>query len=262
MRVGIAQILSTTYPAENLLQVRRQAQSAADLGAELVVFPEATMCSFARPRAEAAEPFDGPWASSVRAAAQHLGITIIVGMFTSTASARVRNTLLVTGPEVEGRYDKIHLFDALGYAESRQIEAGEFPVLVSIGPATIGLATCYDLRFPELFTYYARHGADLVVVPASWAPGHHKVHQWRTLATARAMDSTCFIVACGQAEPGIAGGERKPTGVGHSLVLDPFGTVLLELGPDPALAVIDLDLGLVAQARAALPLLDHTRRFS
>ena len=261
MRVGVAQILSTTDPAENLEQVRHQARTAAHQGAELVVFPEATVCSFARPRAEAAEAFDGPWASRVRESARQLGITIIVGMFTSTASAKVRNTLLVTGPDVEGRYDKIHLFDALGYAESRQIEAGELPALVTIGPATIGLATCYDIRFPELFTYYARHGADLVVVPASWAPGPHKAHQWRTLATARAMDSTCFVVACGQAEPGIQEGERKPTGVGHSLVVDPFGTVLLELGSEPALAVVDLDLALVVQARAALPLLEHARRF-
>lgn len=261
MRVAMVQLVSTTDPDTNLEVVRTKAAEAAALGAELVVFPEATMCSFARPRAEAAEPFDGPWAQRVRGIAEALGVTIIVGMFTTTSGTRVRNTLLVTGPGVDARYDKLHLFDALGYAESRQIEAGAHPVAVTISGAQVGLATCYDIRFPELFLHYAREGADVIVVPASWAAGPHKIHQWRTLATARAMDSTCFVVACGQADPGDAFGERKPTGVGHSMVVDPLGTVLIELGPEPGLCVIDLDLAIVADARARLPVLQHARKF-
>lgn len=91
---------------------------AAESGARLVVFPEAMSCSFARPRVEAAEPLDGPWAGAVRAAAAEAGVTVVVGLFTPGESGRVRNTLLVTGPEVEAHYDKLHLFDAYGYAES------------------------------------------------------------------------------------------------------------------------------------------------
>lgn len=260
MRVAVAQILSSTDPGHNLELVRSFAADAAAKGAELVVFPEATMCSFARPRAEAAEPFDGPWATALRAIADERRVTIVVGMFTTTPSERVRNTLLVTGPGVDARYDKLHLFDALGYAESRQIEAGEHPVLVDVGGIRIGLATCYDVRFPELFLYYGRQGAQLIVVPASWAPGPNKQHQWRTLVTARAMDATCFVIGCGQADPGESFGDRRPTGIGHSLVVDPYGTVLTELGPTPELAVVDLDLGEVARARAALPVLDGAWR--
>ena len=258
MRVALAQLSSTTDPLANLALVREYVDRAARDGAELVVLPEATMHSFQRSPAEAAEPLDGPWANAVRGIAAEHGVTIVVGMFTA-ATPLVRNTLLVTG-EAEAQYDKIHLFDALGYSESRTIQAGDRPVVVRLGSAGVGLATCYDIRFPALFTHLAELGAEVIVVPASWAPGPTKVHQWRTLATARAMDSTCFVVACGQARAADGDGSR-PTGVGHSLVVDPLGNVLVELGDEPDLAVVDLDLTLVAEAREAMPVLRNARRF-
>lgn len=258
MKIALAQVTSTTDPAANLGLVREQAVRAAREGAELVVFPEATMHSFERSPVAAAEPLDGAWAAAVRATATEQQITIVVGMFTTTSSQRVRNTLLVTGA-VETHYDKIHLFDALGYRESERIAPGDTPGLVRLNGATLGLATCYDIRFPGLFTRLAGLGAEIIVVPASWAPGANKLHQWRTLATARAMDATSFVVACGQASGGGAG--SRPTGVGHSMVVDPFGTVLLELGDEPELAVIDLDLRMVAEAREAIPVLRNAREF-
>lgn len=260
MRIALAQLVSSTDPAANLELVRDWVARAAAERAEVVVFPEATMHSFERSPLAAAEPLDGPWAASVREIATRAGITVIVGMFTAAADARIRNTLLVTGA-VEAHYDKLHLFDALGYAESRTVEPGEAPVVTPIGATKVGLATCYDVRFPALFTALAGLGAEVIVVPASWAPGPHKVHQWRTLATARAMDSTSYVVACGQAVPPDADGS-KPTGVGHSLVVDPYGTVLLELGTEPELAVVDLDLSVVAEARERMPVLRNARRFS
>ncbi|MDQ7991275.1 MAG: carbon-nitrogen hydrolase family protein [Propionicimonas sp.] len=262
MRIALAQLASTVEPSENLELVREYTARAAGAGAGLVVFPEAMMCSFARPRADAAEPWNGQWATGVREAAAASGIVVIAGMFTTTATERVHNSLLVSGPGVEARYDKLHLFDALGYAESRQIAPGRSPVVVDLGGTQVGLATCYDLRFPNLFTHLAGLGAEVIVVPASWAPGPNKVHQWRTLALARAMDSTSFVVACGQAEPAAAlAGRPLPTGVGHSVVADPYGTCLLELGSEPELAVVELDLALVAEARERLPVLRHARRF-
>ena len=261
MRIALAQLTSSVDPPDNLRLVRDHVAQAADAGAQLIVFPEATMCSFARSVADSAEPWEGPWASGVREIARTSGITVVVGMFATTDTSLVTNSLLVTGPGVEARYDKIHLFDALGYRESRQIAAGAAPVAVEIDGTTVGLATCYDIRFPRLFTGLAQAGAEVIVVPASWASGPNKVHQWRTLAAARAMDSTCFVVACGQARP--SGPEdSKPTGVGHSLVADPFGTVLLELGDGPELAVIDLDLTEVARAREAVPVLRNARELS
>jgi predicted amidohydrolase len=258
MRIALAQFAASTDPAANLARVADFAEQASAQGAELVVFPEATMCSFARPRADAAEPFDGPWATSVRALAARLGITIVVGMFTTTGTPRVRNTLLVTGT-VEARYDKLHLFDALGYAESRQIEAGDRAVTIELSGHTIGLATCYDVRFPTLFTHLAGLGAALILLPSSWAPGDAKLHQWRTLVTARAMDSTSFVVAVDQSLPAASADGRTPTGIGHSLVVDPAGAVLLELGEADGLAVVDLDLTSVAATRERLPVLRHAR---
>lgn len=262
MRVALAQFTATTDPAENLQLVREQIALAAAVDAQLVVFPEAMICSFARPRADAAEPLHGPWASAVRAVAGDAGVTVIVGTFTPGSGSKVRNTLLITGPGIEAHYDKIHLFDAYGYRESDQIEPGREVVTVAIGGVTVGLATCYDIRFPELFKMLADQGADVIVVPASWAPGEGKVEQWRALAIARALDSTSLVVAVGQALPAPADAEDgapKPTGVGHSIVTGPLGQLLLELGDEPELAIVDLDLGSVARARAALPVLANSR---
>ena len=259
MRIALAQLLATTDPDANLGLVADYTAQAAARGAEVVVFPEATMCSFARPRADAAEPFGGPWATAVRSIAADAGVTVVVGMFTTTDSPQVHNTLLVTGG-AEARYDKLHLFDALGYAESRQIRAGEHAVTVEVAGHTLGLATCYDVRFPGLFTHLAGRGAEAILLPASWADGPEKLHQWRTLVTARAMDATAFVVAVDQAKPPASADGRTPTGIGHSMVVGPTGTVLLELGEGPELAIIDLDLTTVAGVRERLPVLQHQRQ--
>lgn len=262
MRIALAQLAATTDPLANLVLVRDFATRAAAQDASTVVFPEATMCSFERPSHEVAESFDGPWADGVRGIARELGITVVVGMFTTAADGRVHNTLLVTGGEVEARYDKIHLYDALGFTESDVIAPGKEPVVTRVDGVDVGLATCYDLRFPGLFTTLAVGGAQVVLVPAAWAPGPGKLHQWRTLATARALDATVFVVAVDQAVRGDVETAGPPTGVGHSIVVGPDGTVLCELGHAPDLAVVDLDPAAVAVVRERLPVLRQAGGFS
>ncbi|PFG18439.1 putative amidohydrolase [Propionicimonas paludicola] len=255
MRVALAQLRSGTDPSQNLDLVADHIARAAGR-AELLVFPEATMSSFAGAAHRAAQPLDGPWAGQVRQLAVEADLTVVLGMFTPGAG-RARNTLLVTGA-AETHYDKLHLFDAFGQAESDDIEPGAALASFSLGTHQVGLATCYDVRFPTLFTSLARGGAELIVLPASWASGPGKLHQWRTLVTARAMDSTSFVVAVDQA----AGPDARPglaTGIGHSMVVSPTGEVLLELGDDPELAFIDLDLAEVPAVRLRLPVLAHTR---
>ncbi len=263
MRIALAQFTAGTDPAANLELVLEQIGVAAASGAELVVFPEAMSCSFARPRVEAAEPLDGPWANAVRQAAVDTGVTVVVGMFTPGRDGKVRNTLLVTGPGVEAHYDKLHLFDAYGFAESEQIEPGDAVVTVTVDGVVCGLTTCYDIRFPELYKRLAEAGAEVILVPASWAPGERKVEQWRALAVARALDSTCFVVAVDQAEPpddpDAAPGARRPTGVGHSMVVGPLGEILLELDAEPRLVLTDVSLDDVRTARATLPVLANSR---
>src|SRR5580700_4681148 len=262
MRIAVAQILSGTNPADNLQLVRDYTGRAADAGASLVVFPEATMCRFGVPLAPIAEPVDGPWADGVRRIAADAGITVIVGMFTPADDGRVHNTLLATGPGADAHYDKIHLYDAFGFTESTTVAPGNQPVVVDVDGVGVGLTTCYDLRFPELFSTLARRGAQLIVVSASWAAGPAKLEQWTLLARARALDSTSFIAAAGQADPGEPLASSAPTGVGGSLVVSPFGDVVASAGADPQLLVTDIALDRVAKARETIAVLRNYSVFA
>jgi predicted amidohydrolase len=263
MRIAVAQVLSGTNPADNLELVADYTTRAADAGATLVVFPEATMCRFGVPLAPIAEPVDGPWADGVRRIAADAGTTVIAGMFTPAGDGRVTNTLLAAGPGTNTHYDKIHLYDAFGFTESRTVAPGRQPVVLNIGAVDVGLTTCYDIRFPGLYTELARRGAALITVSASWGSGRGKVEQWTLLARARALDSTSYIAAAGQADPGQPlRGSGAPTGVGGSLVVSPFGEVLTSAGPDPQLLVADLDLDRVAAARDTIAVLRNHADFA
>jgi predicted amidohydrolase len=262
MRIALAQIISTPDPEANLGLVDSYAERAADKGAGLVVFPEATMSCFGRPLDEIAEPLEGPWATRVREIAAARRVTIAAGMFTPGHGGRVSNTLLVTGPQVEASYDKIHLFDAFAFNESDAVAAGEKPVVVDIADVRVGLTTCYDVRFPALYTHLAREGAQVILVCASWGAGPGKSEQWDLLTRTRALDSTTFVVACGQGDPATNGVEvqgTSPTGIGHSLVVSPWGDVIASIGEAAGLLVADIDLDEVARARTAIPVLANAR---
>jgi predicted amidohydrolase len=261
MRIAVAQILSGTNPADNLQLVRDYTGRAADAGASFVVFPEATMCRFGVPLAPIAETVDGPWADGVRAIAAEANITVVAGMFTPADHGRVANTLLAVGPgtpnQPDTHYDKIHLYDAFGFTESRTVAPGREPVVITVDGVDVGLTTCYDIRFPELFTTLARRGAELIIVSASWAAGPGKLEQWTLLARARALDCTSYIVAAGQADPGEPLASSAPTGVGGSLVVSPFGDVVASAKADPQLLVTDLALEQVAKARKTIAVLGN-----
>ncbi|OBF89158.1 hydrolase [Mycobacterium sp. 852002-51163_SCH5372311] len=265
MRIALAQILSGTEPAANLRLVREYTDRAAEAGAKLVVFPEATMCRFGVPLAPIAEPVDGPWAEGVRRIASQAGITVIAGMFTPSGDGRVKNTLIAAGPGTPNRpdahYDKIHLYDAFGFAESRTVAPGDEPVVITVDDVRVGLSVCYDIRFPALYTELARRGAQLIVVCASWGAGPGKLEQWTLLARARALDSTSYVAAAGQADPGVESGSKAPTGVGGSLVASPLGEVVASAGADPQLLVADIDVADVAAARENIAVLRNQARF-
>jgi predicted amidohydrolase len=264
MRLAVAQIISSADLAGNLDLIRDYATRAKAAGAELVVFPEAAMRSFGNTLADIAQPLDGPWAGNVREIAKTLDIAIVAGMFTPGQGGRVRNTLLVTGPGIDTSYDKIHLFDAFGFAESDSVDAGTSPVTFELNGTVMGLATCYDVRFPALFTANARAGAQVNIVCASWGAGDGKAEQWDLLVRARAVDSTTFVVACGQGNPassGLPSAGTAPTGIGHSAVISPLGSTVVALGGEPELAVVDIDPSLVAGVREKLPVLANARSF-
>ncbi|OBK23367.1 carbon-nitrogen hydrolase family protein [Mycobacterium asiaticum] len=266
MRIALAQILSGADPAANLQLVRECSERAADAGAKLVVFPEATMCRFGVPLAPIAEPLDGPWANGVRRIARDAGITVVAGMFAPTSDGRVTNTLIAAGPgtpnDPDTRYDKIHLYDAFGFTESRNVAPGREPVVITVDGVGVGLTTCYDVRFPALYTELADRGAQLIVVAASWGAGPGKLEQWTLLTRARALDSTSYVAAVGQADPGDSANTKgAPTGVGGSLVASPLGEVVASAGSEPELVVADLALDAVDVARKNIAVLRNRSSF-
>ncbi|MFL6044036.1 MAG: carbon-nitrogen hydrolase family protein [Propionibacteriaceae bacterium] len=273
LRVAVAQILSGADPEENLEIVEAQTAEAAERGAQLVIFPEATMRRFGLPLADIAEPVDGPWSRQLRKIAEHHQLVVVAGMFTPGGAGRVKNTLRAAGPGVDAHYDKIHLFDAFGFRESDTVARGTEPVMITVDGTNVGLTTCYDVRFPGLYVRLAELGADVICVAASWGAGPGKVEQWQLLTRARGLDATSYLIAAGQADPAAAaarsraseGSERSeqsrtaPTGVGYSAVISPRGEVLQSLGAGPGLIIADLDLDVVAETRAAIPVLANRR---
>ncbi len=223
------------------------------------------MARFGSDLAAVAQPADGGWAAEVAAAAAETGVIAVAGMFTPGGNGRVRNTLLITGPGVSASYDKVHLFDALGQRESATIDPGHDLLMVAVDGVQVGVATCYDLRYPAQFIALAQAGAEMIVVPSSWAAGEGKASQWELLVRARALDSTSWVLGCGQADPVAAGLEPLPRaagGIGHSLAVSPLGEVRGRLEAAPGMLVVDVDLAEVARARESLPVLRHTRPWS
>jgi predicted amidohydrolase len=265
VRIALSQFVSDTDPAVNLATVGEQTAEAARRGARIVVFPEATMARFGIPLGGLAQPLDGPWASGVRDIAERHDVLVVAGMFTPSDDGRVRNTLLVTGLGVDEHYDKIHLFDAFGFAESETVAPGDRSVTAEVDGVGIGVATCYDLRFPQLFQKLARSGASVILVPASWGSGPGKRDQWELLVRARALDSTTWIAACGQADPSSVGVTTKPgvpTGIGYSAVVSPMGEIRAQAQDRPELLVVDVETEEVAEARGKVPVLANARDFS
>jgi predicted amidohydrolase len=258
VRVALCQITSTDDPRANLKEVETGVRAAAAEGAGVALFPEATMACFGVPLGPLAEPLDGRWASAVRELAEESGILVVAGMFTPAPDGLGFNTLLVTGRGHHLGYDKIHLFDAFGFAESRTVAPGSSPVTVTVDDLVLGVATCYDIRFPTLFTTLADRGAVAVLLGASWGAGEGKREQWELLVRARALDSTCWMLACGQADPRTPN-PKAPTGIGYSTVADPTGRIHAQLGPDPGLLMIDIDPALVESTRAMIPVLANRR---
>ena len=254
MRVALVQLASSTDSQANrdLVETRL---AGLDGSADLVVLPEGTMHDFGATGHDlgaVAESLDGPFVATIADQARRLGATVVAGMFERTDGLPF-NTLVVVGPDgsLQATYRKIHLYDSFGYRESDRLGAGEIePVVVDIAGIRTGLMTCYDLRFPEMGRALVDAGAELFVVPAAWVAGEHKLHHWRTLLTARAVEDTVAVVAAAQ------GGERY---TGHSLVVDAWGSIVAEAGDDDDLVQAVIEPADIARARDVNPSLSNRR---
>lgn len=278
MRVHAAALSSGRDAAANREAARTAVEAAAADGAALVVLPEYAAAFDPRgvPR-ELAEPLDGPFVTALREASARTGVTVVAGTCVpGERPDRAQNAVVVVARgRLVGDYRKVHLYDAFGHRESDRLEPGPVdadPVVVAVDGLTVGVMTCYDLRFPEAARRLVDAGADVLVVPAAWAWGEHKADHWLTLLRARAIENTAYVVAAAQQGHGVTG---------SSLVVDPVGVVLAEAGaPDPApspaaglvggapsagmaavvpAAVADLDPDRVAEVRRANPSLDNRR---
>ncbi len=278
MRVAAVQLATGLDPAENRRLVADRLRAAAEGGATLVVFPEATMCSFGDADfnlSSVAEPLDGPFVSALAEGAARHGCVVVAGMFEQVPGAvlraapgaapgrdrgrgagRVFNTAVVVSPEgLVAAYRKLHLFDALGARESDRVVAGDparGAVTTPLGDdLVLGVMTCYDLRFPELARALVDRGATLIALGAHWYDGPGKAEVWETLVRARAIESTAYVVAAGKPED---------EGVGRSMVVDPLGEVLVELGGEEEdVAFADVSSARVSAVRRVLPSLEHRR---
>jgi predicted amidohydrolase len=241
--------------------MREALDQAAAGGADLAVFPEAAQVRFGSDLRAAAEPLDGPFCSGLAGAAKDTGVAVVAGVFEPAPDGRVYNTAVAFGADGEllASYRKLHLFDAFGQRESELVAPGSSVVTCSLAGVRTGLATCYDVRFGELFRALAVGGASLIVLPAAWAAGLFKEDHWVTLVRARAIENTVWLAAVGQVPDPDEPPTRAATGIGRSMLVDPLGVVRADLGPTPGVVVAEVDVSVVDTVRATLPSLANRR---
>jgi nitrilase len=263
MKLGLAQLSSRQNKAVNLAAAGAAVDRLASQGVDLVVLPE--MFNFHGlddAYAATAEPVPGPTSEWAGRKAREHGIFLHCGSFAERRGDKIFNTSLVfdrTGAQL-ARYSKIHLFDVtlpdgLLYQESATITAGSEVVVCDCEGWTIGLAICYDLRFPQLFHALADRGAHLIVLPAAFTVPTGISH-WEPLLRARAIENGCYVAACGQWGRYARGRENY----GHSMVVDPWGTVIAQCGERTDTLVVNLDMEYLRGIRERMPVQRHRRR--
>ncbi|HZG46409.1 MAG TPA: carbon-nitrogen hydrolase family protein [Allosphingosinicella sp.] len=267
MRIAIYQARTGIDPAANADALAGAVRDAGTGKAAILFTPEMSGL-LDRDRTRAADHYrreaDDPVLARVRKAAAEAGIWVALGSLALLANdgQRLVNRSFVIDDQgaIRARYDKIHLFDVdlptgESWRESASFAAGEQPVVAETPLGPLGLSICYDLRFAGLYAALSGAGARVLTVPAAFTVPTGEAH-WHVLLRARAIESACFLVAaaqCGEHEDGRAT-------YGHSLIIDPWGRILLDMGSEgPALGFADVDLAEVDAVRSRLPVLAHRR---
>lgn len=230
---------------------------AAQRHASLLVLPEALLArddNDPQLSVKSAQRLDGGFIQRLCEESRHNTLTTVLTVHVPSSDGRAVNTLVVLrGGKIIAQYAKLHLYDAFNMRESAYVDAGTSePPLIEVEGMKVGLMTCYDLRFPELALSLALRGAELLVLPAAWVRGPLKEQHWATLLSARALDTTCYIVAAGEC------GNKN---IGQSRVIDPQGVTLAAAAEEPALILAEVARERVMQTREKLPVL-RNRRFA
>ena len=253
LSVGLVQFSPSDDSADNR-DVLRDAFGYLD-DADLIVLPEysawfQTDNSLWR---DGAEPIDGPFVTFMREQSRERSATILAGLLVSNGDSITNTVVAVDAHGVVGRYDKVHLYDAFGALESAVITAGDpaqSPLIVDVNGWSVGVQTCYDLRFPEVSRRLVDAGATVLAVPADWVPGPRKSEHWQTLLRARAIENVTWVVAANHA---------GPSGIGESMVIDPLGDVIIEARMGEIVLDVVLDPDAVLAARRSNPALRNRR---
>ncbi|MFE5402267.1 carbon-nitrogen family hydrolase [Streptomyces sp. NPDC056580] len=260
MRASLIQI--AVDEGESVASRRRRAAALVreQAGSDLVVLPELwTTGAFAYEEfGTEAEPLEGPTFEAMAKAASDAGVWLHAGSIperaasgdgSAAADGPLYNTSLVFSPsgDLVAAYRKIHRF-GFDKGEAVLMSAGRDAVTVPLPRTTLGVATCYDLRFPELFRTLVDAGAETLVIPAGW-PERRRAH-WTLLARARAVENQAFVLACGT-----AGTHAGVPQAGHSIVVDPWGEVLAEAGAGEEVLTVEFDPAKVAVTREQFPAL-------
>lgn len=265
-RVAALQMASGPQVTANLQEAGRLIQEAASQGAELVVLPEnfALMAEHERAKLEIQETEgNGPIQQFLAQQAKQHQVWVVGGTIPliSSESDRVYASCLVYNPHGQQvvRYDKIHLFDVEtgnneSYQESQTIVPGQHIVTFDAPMGRVGLAICYDLRFPELFRCLQAQAVQLLCVPSAFTEITGKAH-WDLLTRSRAVENLCYLIAADQGGYHVNG--RKT--YGDSLIVDPWGNVLNRLAQGPGIVLADIDLAHQTQLRHRFPTLQHRK---
>lgn len=256
--IAVVQFKSSEDKQENLRRSVDYISEASAKKASLVCFPEFQMALSPDSQSPAelskmAETVRGKFVTTLRAAARKNRIGIVATIYEKGTKNRVFDTAVVIAANgtVTSVYRKLHLYDALGFKESKKLMAGkkiEKPAKTPAGK--IGVMICYDIRFPELSRLLTINGAETLVAPSAWVAGPMKEEHWQTMLKARAIENGSYVVAPDQVGNIYAG---------RSMVVDPFGAVLLDMGQKEGMQVVELDMNKVKQVRQSLPLLKNRR---
>ncbi len=257
MTLALAQVEGSSDTIRNLETAKNYAQIAAQTGARLIVFPEMFMGLPAPERPPVSFTRNAPieFFSELAAVARALDIAIIAGGWEPTPDpTKAFNTAIALDSKGNTltRYRKVHLFDALNVRESdTMLPGGDLPPVLSLGEIRVGLAICYDLRFPEIFRSLADRGAELVIVPSAWYQGSMKEDHWLTLLRARAIENTFYVAGCNLIGRAFCG---------RSSVFDPFGTLVASATEDEDLVIARISTERVRSVREKLPSLQNRRK--
>jgi predicted amidohydrolase len=271
LKIALAQMNSGIVPEENARQLCELIADSAAAGAVMIFTPEMSgLLDRDRSRAKAAirGESDDAVLAAVRSEAQKAGIWVQLGSLAisdpGNPDAKWSNRSYLINPrgEITARYDKIHLFDVdLGGEESQRESSayagGRDAVVASIPEATLGMSICYDLRFPGLYEALTNAGADILSVPAAFTVPTGKAH-WEILLRARAIEAGAFVVAAAQ----YGRHEDGRSTYGHSMVVDPWGKILLDMGEGTGLGFCDLDCSQVGAVRSRIPAVANRQNFA